>query len=73
MPRGPVSIPFSRMRAGFPATKQFAGTSFITTLAAATTQLSPILTPGIDDAARTHATFFSPPRYQPEASVHNRE
>jgi hypothetical protein len=35
------------MRAGFPATAQLAGTSFITTLAAATTQLLPILTPGM--------------------------
>ena len=40
-------MPFSMMRAGFPATRQFDGTSFITTLAAATTQLSPILIPGM--------------------------
>ena len=39
-------MPFSMMRAGFPATRQFDGTSFMTTLAAATTQLSPILIPG---------------------------
>jgi hypothetical protein len=35
------------MRAGDPATKQFAGTSLVTMLAAAITQLLPILTPGM--------------------------
>jgi hypothetical protein len=41
-------MPFSMIRAGSPPeTKQFGGTSFITTPAATTTQLSPNLTPGM--------------------------
>src|SRR6202453_3935403 len=47
MPLWPVLMPFSMIRAGLPATRQFDGTSFITTLAAATTQLSPTLTPAM--------------------------
>src|SRR5271170_3607750 len=57
-------MPFSIMRAGFPATRQFGGTSFITTLAAATTQLSPILIPGmimLYNAVRADITFFTNP------------
>ena len=40
----PLSIRFTT--AGFPATKVSGGTSFVTTLPAATMALSPIVTPG---------------------------
>jgi hypothetical protein len=46
-PNGPVSVPVSTMRAGHPEAKQFAGTSLVTTLAAAITQLLAIVTPGM--------------------------
>ena len=56
------------MRAGFPATRQFDGTSFITTLAAATTQLSPTLMPAMMMLFAPILHCFADPRIRVNAA-----